>query len=148
MEHPLGLYVFSGDNRSRDTIVDSTLSGGVTVNDVFMHCAVPNAPFGGVGESGSGYYHGKYGILEFSHLRTIVSLPLWLDKYMGFRYPPFDMANVSKLGVPKPNFRRGETIQDQKIRKATLSKLLWKLLPYGAVAIIAVLGERRGLFKW
>lgn len=142
MENPLGLYVFGGDDNSCQTVIDNTLSGGVTVNDVFVHAAVPNAPFGGVGESGSGYYHGKYGLLAFSHLRTIVSLPRWLDRYMDWRYPPYNIANITKLGLGKPRFRRGETIEDQKIKSVMSTKVLWKTLPYIAVAAVVVLVER------
>ena len=148
MENPLALYVFSGDDHSCQTVIDNTLSGGVTVNDVLMHAAIPNAPFGGVGESGSGYYHGKYGIFAFSHLRTIVSLPTWLDRYMEWRYPPYNIANVSKFSVGKPRFRRGETIEDQKIKSIRGTRILWKMLPFVATAAIAVLAERRGLFRW
>ena len=147
MENPLGLYVFSGDNASCQTVLDNTLSGGVTINDVFMHAAVPNAPFGGVGDSGSGYYHGKYGLLAFSHLRTVVSLPTWLDRYMEWRYPPYDIANVSKLGVGKPKFRRGETIEDQKIKPVVRTETLWRILPFVATAVMVVLAERRGLLR-
>ena len=148
MENPLGLYIFGADSTACQTVIDNTLSGGVTVNDVFVHAAVPNAPFGGVGESGSGYYHGKYGLLAFSHLRTVVSLPTWLDRFMGWRYPPYDIANVSKLGVRKPKFRRGETIEDQKVKSVMRTKILWRMLPFVAIAVIAVLAKREGLFRW
>lgn len=148
MENPLALYVFGADDHSCQTVINNTLSGGVTVNDVFVHAAVPNAPFGGVGDSGSGYYHGKYGLLAFSHLRTIVSLPTWLDRYMEWRYPPYTIANIKKLGIGKPKFKRGETMEDQKIKSVMGTKILWKMLPYIATAAIVVLAERRGIFRW
>ena len=97
-------------------VLDHSLSGGVTVNDVMMHAGVPNAPFGGVGESGYGYYHGRHGIDAFSHTRTVVAPPMWLDKLMSFRYPPFNLKNKSKIAVKNTlGFKRGETMEDQKI---------------------------------
>jgi aldehyde dehydrogenase (NAD+) len=118
MEHPLGLYVFSQDDPSTQTIISNTISGGVTVNDVLLHAACPDAPFGGVGDSGTGSFHGKYGVLAFSHLRTVVALPTYLERFMGFRYPPYDMKNLGKAGlVSKVKFRRGEGMEDQRIKK-------------------------------
>jgi aldehyde dehydrogenase (NAD+) len=98
----------------------------VTVNDVALHCVVPNAPFGGIGESGYGYYHGKYGFLAFTHLRSIVSPPNWLDKVLSFRYPPYNMSNASKLAIKNHlGFKRGETMADQKIKSKSKS---WDLV--------------------
>lgn len=54
-------------------MLDHTLSGGVSLNDVTMHPALHDAPFGGVGASGMGHYHGREGFLEFSHARTVYS---------------------------------------------------------------------------
>jgi coniferyl-aldehyde dehydrogenase len=52
-------------------VLDHTLSGGVAINDVLMHAALHDAPFGGVGASGMGHYHGREGFLEFSHMRSV-----------------------------------------------------------------------------
>lgn len=93
MPHPLGLYVFSSDQKEIDKILESTSSGGVTINDIFLHAGVPGAPFGGVGESGYGSFHGKFGFDCFSHVRTIVGLPNWLDVVMSFKYPPFNVRS-------------------------------------------------------
>lgn len=91
-----------------------------------MHAAVPNAPFGGVGESGYGAYHGVWGFLAFSHQRTVVSMPTWMDKLMGFRYPPFDLKNLSKIAIKNNlGFKRGEGMQDQKVGRTGLD---WRLL--------------------
>lgn len=70
-ERPLALYYFGQDEAEQDYVLEHTLSGGVTVNDVLMHAAMENAPFGGVGASGMGHYHGRDGFLEFSHARTV-----------------------------------------------------------------------------
>ncbi|RKL44884.1 hypothetical protein BFJ72_g3535 [Fusarium proliferatum] len=114
----------AGDNRLSPTVVtdvtrdvlQNTISGGVTINDVLMHYGVPGAPFGGVGDSGHGYYHGKYGFMAFTHQRTILEIPTWMDKLMAFRYPPFDVKHMSNF-VVKNNlgFRRGETMEDQVV---------------------------------
>lgn len=116
MPHPLGLYIFSSSQAEIDEILRNTNSGGVTINDCMMHASVPNASFGGVGASGNGYYHGSYGFKEFTHMRTVVDIPIWLELVMKFRYPPFSKDNVKKLQVKNSlGFKRGETINDQKI---------------------------------
>ena len=68
---PLALYYFGKDQKEQDYVLSHTLSGGVTLNDAMMHPALDNAPFGGVGASGMGHYHGHEGFLEFSHGRTV-----------------------------------------------------------------------------
>lgn len=70
-ERPLALYYFGCDATEQAFVLDHTLSGGVTINDALMHAAMEDAPFGGVGASGMGHYHGREGFLEFSHARTI-----------------------------------------------------------------------------
>lgn len=68
---PLGLYYFGQDSNERDMVLNNTTSGGVTVNDVVFHVAQEDLPFGGVGPSGMGAYHGHDGFLEFSHKKAI-----------------------------------------------------------------------------
>ncbi|WPN45558.1 coniferyl aldehyde dehydrogenase [Pseudomonas sp. P8_241] len=68
---PLALYYFGEDAQEQRYVLEHTLSGGVTLNDVMMHPALHDAPFGGVGASGMGHYHGREGFLEFSHMRTV-----------------------------------------------------------------------------
>jgi coniferyl-aldehyde dehydrogenase len=70
-ERPLGLYYFGTDADERENVLNNTLSGGVTVNDVVFHVSAEDLPFGGVGPSGMGAYHGREGFLEFSHKRAI-----------------------------------------------------------------------------
>jgi len=72
-ERPLGLYYFGDDAAEREKVVTDTTSGGVTVNDVIFHVAQEDLPFGGVGPSGMGSYHGKDGFREFSHAKAIYS---------------------------------------------------------------------------
>lgn len=68
---PLGLYYFGSDADERDMVLNNTTSGGVTVNDVIFHVAQEELPFGGVGPSGMGAYHGHDGFLEFSHKKAV-----------------------------------------------------------------------------
>ncbi|MFO1079228.1 MAG: coniferyl aldehyde dehydrogenase [Reyranellaceae bacterium] len=68
---PLGLYYFGSDDGERDKVVNGTTSGGVTVNDVVMHVAQEELPFGGIGPAGMGAYHGHDGFREFSHRKAV-----------------------------------------------------------------------------
>ncbi len=70
-DRPLGLYYFGDDAAEQEKVLSSTTPGGVTVNDVIFHVAQENLPFGGVGPSGMGSYHGHDGFLEFSHRKAI-----------------------------------------------------------------------------
>ncbi|KAK1149528.1 hypothetical protein N8T08_005077 [Aspergillus melleus] len=123
MPHPLALYIFSRQRSEIDNILSSTNSGGVTVNDVAVHNDVPSAPFGGVGESGYGAHHGKWGFDTFTHNRTVVHVPGWLDRFAAWRYPPFDLKNRGEVDPPRPKFRKGETIEDQRVGRGALSWL-------------------------
>lgn len=69
--HPLALYVFSEDTREQSRVLDRTQSGGVTVNGTLLHIAQEGLPFGGVGASGWGAYHGKRGFDQFTHQRAV-----------------------------------------------------------------------------
>ncbi len=70
-DRPLGLYWFGEDATERERVLNDTTSGGVTVNDVVFHVAQEDLPFGGIGPSGMGSYHGREGFLEFSHKKSI-----------------------------------------------------------------------------
>lgn len=68
---PLALYYFGNDREEQQRVLRETTSGGVTINDVIMHYTVDDLPFGGVGESGMGAYHGFHGFRQFSHARAV-----------------------------------------------------------------------------
>ncbi|MFN3943814.1 MAG: coniferyl aldehyde dehydrogenase [Allosphingosinicella sp.] len=70
-DRPLALYCFSRDRRQHDRVLDATLSGGVTLNGTLLHVAQESLPFGGVGPSGIGAYHGREGFRRFSHARAV-----------------------------------------------------------------------------
>jgi aldehyde dehydrogenase (NAD+) len=90
-EKPLALYYFG---EKGDYILEHTISGGTCINDVIMHIVNGNIPFGGVGNSGIGSYHGKESFMTFSHRRSIVSTPTWID--MPFRYMPYKLFKLIK----------------------------------------------------
>lgn len=69
---PLALYYFGTDLDEKESVLERTNSGGVTINDAMAHPGLSDAPFGGVGASGIGHYHGREGFLEFSHARTVL----------------------------------------------------------------------------
>ena len=92
-EKPLALYYFG---KKGDYILQHTISGGTCINDVIMHIVNGNMPFCGVGNSGMGSYHGKESFMTFSHRRSVVSTPTFLD--MPFRYMPYKLfALIKKL---------------------------------------------------
>lgn len=79
-ERPLALYIMSKNNKLIDYILKNTHSGGVSINDTAMHVMADDAPFGGVGHSGIGHYHGHEGFLTFSKAKTVLHSPQWLPK--------------------------------------------------------------------
>ena len=85
-EKPLALYVFADESVGRK-VLHHTSSGGACVNDVIMHIANEHLPFGGVGNSGMGRYHGRDSLYSFSHRRSLVVTPTWID--LPFRYMPY-----------------------------------------------------------
>ncbi|KAJ8377572.1 hypothetical protein AAFF_G00255900 [Aldrovandia affinis] len=87
-EKPLALYVFSSSNRVIKRMIAETSSGGVTANDVLMHYTLPSLPFGGVGNSGMGRYHGRHTFEQLSHLRACLVKPLAFERLNAVRYPP------------------------------------------------------------
>ena len=92
-EKPLAFYYFGKEADGWD-IIRHTSSGGGCINDVIMHIANENIPFGGVGNSGMGRYHDKDSFEAFSHTRSIVSTGTWID--LPFRYMPYKMFNLVK----------------------------------------------------
>jgi coniferyl-aldehyde dehydrogenase len=86
-DRPLGFYIFTNDAATQDKLIYSTISGGVTVNNCMLHVAQHDLPFGGIGASGMGHYHGYEGFLEFSKLRPVFKNPRLSLLHMF--YPPY-----------------------------------------------------------
>lgn len=87
---PLALYLFTGDAAMQERVISRTQSGGVCVNDTIVQILGSDLPFGGVGESGMGNYHGRASFDCFSHSRTVMRRSLSMDP--EFRYPPLDIS--------------------------------------------------------
>ncbi|EGQ8129587.1 coniferyl aldehyde dehydrogenase [Vibrio parahaemolyticus] len=79
-QRPLALYVMSDDKSTIKHIVRNTHSGGVGINDTVLHVGAEDAPFGGIGQSGIGHYHGVEGFRTFSHAKTVLHTPKWLPR--------------------------------------------------------------------
>ena len=92
-EKPLAMYVFSEEGVAR-RVFDHTSSGGGCINDTIMHIANEHLPFGGVGNSGMGRYHGRDSLYAFSHRRSVVTTPTWID--LPFRYMPYKLFRLVK----------------------------------------------------
>ncbi|MDO9432843.1 MAG: coniferyl aldehyde dehydrogenase, partial [Phenylobacterium sp.] len=90
-DRPLGLYYFGTDEAEREKVLNATTAGGVTINDVVFHVAQENLPFGGVGPSGMGSYHGVDGFREFSHAKSIYT-QIKADKPLQQMRPPYGPA--------------------------------------------------------
>ncbi|SEE11084.1 aldehyde dehydrogenase (NAD+) [Arthrobacter alpinus] len=108
-EKPLSLYVFSEDGGVRDAFTLQTSSGALNFGVPVAHLSVPGLPFGGVGESGMGSYHGQHSIYTFSHQKAILEKPLSLDT-LGLIYPPFGAVKkqiIKRFVAPARKFRKG-----------------------------------------
>jgi aldehyde dehydrogenase (NAD+) len=92
-EKPLAFYYF-GKRKNTDFVIENSTSGGACINDTIMSIANHNLPFGGVGNSGMGRYHGKQSFLAFSNSRSIVVSPTWID--LPFKYAPYKWFKLIK----------------------------------------------------
>jgi acyl-CoA reductase-like NAD-dependent aldehyde dehydrogenase len=94
---PLALYSFSKNSAVNKEMKDKTISGGVCLNDTMWHCVWNGLPFGGVGDSGMGNYHGKYTFDTFSHHRSILDRGFsGISEKLGeARYPPYNDTKIS-----------------------------------------------------
>ena len=97
-EKPLALYIFAKESEA-ESLVRNTSSGGCCINDVIMHIANENMPFGGVGNSGMGRYHGRDSLYAFSHRRAVLRTPTWID--LPFRYMPYRWFGIAKRLLSK-----------------------------------------------
>jgi len=86
--HPLACYVFTANPKIENRVLREIPFGGGSVNSALMHLLNPRMPFGGIGPSGMGSYHGKAGFDAFSHKKSIYKSPLWID--IPFKYPPYE----------------------------------------------------------
>ncbi|MDY3005991.1 aldehyde dehydrogenase family protein [Anaerococcus porci] len=97
MDKPLSMYIFSEDNEHINSFVNGISAGGVCINDTIMHITNPNLEFGGVGESGMGGYHGKFGFINFSNRKALMQRSINID--IKVKYPPY--SNGQKILLKK-----------------------------------------------
>ena len=95
----MGFYIFSKDKRFCNSIITKYRFGGGAINDTMIHFGNPRLPFGGVGESGIGAYHGQFGYETFTHKKGITMKANWLD--IPLRYAPYK----NKLKLLKKAFK-------------------------------------------
>src|SRR5690606_5244577 len=86
-EKPLSAYLFTDNSEEKEQFVSKISFGGGCINDVVMHLSNDHLPFGGVGNSGMGNYHGKYGFDAFSHKKAVLSRATWGEP--DLKYPPY-----------------------------------------------------------
>jgi len=94
-EKPLALYLFTNKNSIRDKVFNEISFGGGAVNETIMHLSNPNLPFGGVGNSGTGNYHGEFGFKTFSHFKSIIQKPNWFEPFV--KYAPYNSFKLKVL---------------------------------------------------
>jgi len=93
-DKPLALYIYAQDRAVADQIIAHTSAGGTLVNNAIVHLANPNLPFGGIGPSGLGHYHGQFGFAAFSHQRAVMRQGR--PNIFRMMYPPYS-AKVTAL---------------------------------------------------
>ena len=96
-EAQLARSVMETLSAEQQRVLDHTLSGGVTINEAMFHAAMHDAPFGGVGDSGMGAYHGREGFMEFCHSRTIYRSGWWDPRQALGLIPPYGPQVYERL---------------------------------------------------
>lgn len=94
-EKPLSAYLFTDNSEEKEQFVSKISFGGGCINDVIMHLGNDNLPFGGVGNSGMGSYHGKFGFETFSHYKAILDRATWGEP--DLKYPPYDEKKLNLI---------------------------------------------------
>jgi len=92
-EKPLAAYLFSDDKSEQQVFLNNVSFGGGCINDTLMHISNKHLPFGGVGNSGMGNYHGKYGFDAFSHSKAILKRATWGEP--NLKYPPYTNSKLN-----------------------------------------------------
>ncbi|XP_045146758.1 aldehyde dehydrogenase family 3 member A2 isoform X1 [Echinops telfairi] len=147
-EKPLAFYIFSHNDKLIKQMIDETSSGGVTGNDVIMHFTLNSLPFGGVGSSGMGAYHGKHSFHTFSHQRSCLLKSLKREGANKLRYPPNSQSKVdwAKFFILK-RFNKGKLglllLTFLTIVTAVLVKKYQTLLRKKALSIFMVVHRLR-----
>lgn len=114
-DKPLSLYIFTKNKKAQKRILEETSAGGVAINDTATHITTENLPFGGVGASGIGSYHGKQGFITFSHQKGVLVKDdsRLTELAMGMRYPPYTDSK-SELMVTVTKKRKGISLGNMR----------------------------------
>lgn len=136
-DKPLALYIFSNNKNVQKRILNETSAGGVTINDTATHLTTENIPFGGVGASGMGSYHGKHGFTTFSHQKGVLikDASFVTELGMSLRYPPYSDTKTDLMNFALKK-RRGISFSNIKnalifilgILCAYIFQYLWNIL--------------------
>ncbi|WVQ83377.1 hypothetical protein IAT38_005518 [Cryptococcus sp. DSM 104549] len=149
---PLALYVCAGKRSEFLKVVNETWSGSATWNDFVLATFARNIPFGGIGASGWGAYHGKDGFDTFTHSKAVLEIPYLFEPLMSLRYPPVTALRqklLTHLLFAGVNFSRPTSVEHEA-KKLQRKKVVWRL----AVAVVLVgiylggkhVGATKGLF--
>lgn len=95
LSKPLSCYIFTGSKQTERKLLKELSFGGGAINEALMHVSNPHLPFGGVGKSGIGNYHGEAGFEAFSHYKSILKKPTWLE--LPLKYPPYSSSKFNWL---------------------------------------------------
>ncbi|XP_062432526.1 aldehyde dehydrogenase family 3 member B1-like [Rhea pennata] len=106
-ERPLVVYVFSSDKKVVKEVLERTSSGGFCGNDTLMHVTLTSLPFGGIGNSGLGKYHGKFTFDTFTHLRSCLHRSMALETINSLRYPPYSLHKLNLVRFASEVKRQG-----------------------------------------
>lgn len=135
---PLALYTF-GSREENAKVIAETRSGGATMNDGMFHASQPTLAFGGVGDSGQGSYRGRSSYDCFTHRRSIMQTPGWMEGLLNIRYPPYTAEKLKKLKQmqdSKPDFDRQGNVK---------RSLVWLILSLGGKSAMSA-GSRWAVF--
>ncbi|CCH41136.1 putative fatty aldehyde dehydrogenase [Wickerhamomyces ciferrii] len=124
---PLALYIYSKDKKEIKYISSQIRSGALSINDSMIHVGLSNIPFGGIGNSGYGNYHGQWSFDAFTHERAQLSNPYWTEILFDAKYPPvsnFDLAKSKFFLIPTPTFGRTGRVRDHNYGLAIITILI------------------------
>ncbi|KAK8850725.1 hypothetical protein IAR55_004645 [Kwoniella newhampshirensis] len=143
---PLALYVCAGERSVFKKIINETWSGSATWNDFGFATFARNLPFGGVGDSGWGSYHGVDGFNTFTHRKAILEVPYIFEPLMSLRYPPvsnFKQSLFKLLLYSGVHFKRPTSVEDEQ--KRIIRK---KVIRWSTSALILALSVYAGILGW
>ncbi|KAG8881407.1 hypothetical protein FRB97_009602 [Tulasnella sp. 331] len=143
-DHPLALYIYSDNPELKKRLIENTISGAVDINECCLHVVVPGLPFGGLGQSGSGAYTGKFSFDTFTHNRSSIHNPKWTEWLFGWRYPPVDkMTSSASMRPIIPAPRPGSNMSDVIGSGGWLSRVSPQLSLRVVLVLAAVLTVRQ-----